>query len=113
MKTIPHVAEEGSPCETVYEVGDVVCTTGSYNAYYFSLGGLMTQAVTVGDRYDEKHWINKIGIVQEKPPMFLRLAPDHEEYLMVYFPHAGEALYIKREALVRYECIPPPGSSQS
>ena len=112
MKTTPPVAEDGSPGETSDEVGDLVCTTGSYDAYYFSLGGLMPQAVTVGDRYDEKLWINKIGIVQEKPPMFLRLVPDHEEYLMVYFPHAGEALYIRCEALVRYECIPILDNSQ-
>ena len=31
-------------------------------AYYFSLGGLMSQTVTKGDRYDEKLWVNKKGV---------------------------------------------------
>jgi len=107
MKTFapPSVDEERPVSDTAYKVGDLVRTDGSYVAYYFSLGGLMTQTVTVGDRYDDKLWVNKAGIVQEKPLVFARLVSEHEKYHSVYFPHAGETLIIHEESLILYRCV--------
>ncbi len=105
MKTAPPSVDERPPSDTTYKVGDLVRTRGSYVAYYFSLGGLMSQTVTEGDRYDEKLWVNKVGIVQQKPIVFSRLVAEPEEYHSVYFPHAGETLMIRRESLILYRCV--------
>jgi hypothetical protein len=101
----PPSVDDRPASDTTYKVGDLVRTRGSYVAYYFSLGGLMTQTVTIGDRYDKKLWVDQVGIIQEKAIVFSRLISDHEEYLSVYFPHTRETLMIRQESLDLYRCV--------
>jgi hypothetical protein len=86
--------------EDKWEPGMLVKTVDAdFIAYYFSLGGLMSQTVTKGDRYDEKLWVNKKGITFKVKKHAQRHLPAGD-FIGVFFPNTRESLFIEKKYLI-------------